>query len=251
MRNVLVLGSGRSGTSMATGLLAQAGYFMGDRLLPPSQSNPKGFFEDQEVNAINEEILDGIAPRRPPVIGKLLFRHRPLKYQRWLAPISVDARPGSSPAIDSRIRKIVERRPFCFKDPRYCYTLPIWRPHLDDTVFVCVFRHPAATVRSILRECRNDSRLHTLRMNERRALELWELMYRHVLEIHRNQGEWLFLHYDQLLERAGIDRLAAFVQAPVDPTFPDRRLKSEAASVMIPSAARAVYEQLSELAAVR
>ena len=45
-RNCLILGSGRSGTSMAAGILARAGYFMGAELWPADIGNPKGYFED-------------------------------------------------------------------------------------------------------------------------------------------------------------------------------------------------------------
>jgi hypothetical protein len=54
MRDCIVLGSGRSGTSMVAGALAKAGYFMGDRLYPARDANPLGFFEAPEINSINE-----------------------------------------------------------------------------------------------------------------------------------------------------------------------------------------------------
>jgi Uncharacterized protein conserved in bacteria len=63
MRNCLILGSGRSGTSMVAGTLASAGYFIGDNLYPRLASNPKGFFEDPEINAINEDLLARILPK--------------------------------------------------------------------------------------------------------------------------------------------------------------------------------------------
>jgi hypothetical protein len=56
-RNLFILGSGRSGTSMVAGLFRNAGYFMGDKLHEPRHSNPLGFFEDAAVNNINESIL--------------------------------------------------------------------------------------------------------------------------------------------------------------------------------------------------
>lgn len=46
MYNIIILGSGRSGTSMMAGTLAKAGYFMGERLLPRNNANPKGFSND-------------------------------------------------------------------------------------------------------------------------------------------------------------------------------------------------------------
>ena len=42
---------------MVAGSLAKAGYFMGSSLIPARSANPKGFFEDVEVNMINESLL--------------------------------------------------------------------------------------------------------------------------------------------------------------------------------------------------
>ena len=53
IRDGLILGSGRSGTSMLAGTLSAAGYYIGDCLIEANEANPKGFFEDYEVNAIN------------------------------------------------------------------------------------------------------------------------------------------------------------------------------------------------------
>ena len=248
MRNVIVLGSGRSGTSMVAGSLAAAGYFLGHDLLPPSPSNPKGFFEDVEVNAINEDILESVVPRRPRVLGNTLFKDRPLRYQRWLARVPLSAQLQSKPAVDERIKKVVSNVPFCLKDPRFSYTLPLWRPFLENTVFVCVFRHPTATATSILRECRDDVRLHSLAMNTKRALQVWTLMYRHVLEIHRHTGSWLFLHYDQMVAGDGLDKIASLAQAKVDRAFPEKRLQRTVATESVLPEVKQVYETLCSLA---
>jgi len=200
MRNVIVLGSGRSGTSMVAGTLARAGYFMGDHLLPAREANAKGFFEDVEVNGVNEALLDQVVPQRPRFLGKWFFRDRPLERQRWLARVPVGTRIPSVPEVIDRIRKLTRREPFCFKDPRFSYTLGAWRPLLERTSFVCVFRDPASTAMSILTECREDVALHTLSMNFHQALAVWTLMYRHIVEVHSKDGDWLFLHYNQVLQ---------------------------------------------------
>ncbi len=120
---------------------------------------------------------------------------------------------------------MVGRIPFCHKDPRLSYTLPAWRPQLPDTGRVCVFRHPALTVLSIVEECRNARYLHNLDFDLDRALGVWEAMYRQILDHHRLEGNWLFVRKDQLLADAGLDRLADFLQAPhIDRRFPERAL---------------------------
>ena len=57
MRNCLVMGFGRSGTSLMAGILLNSGYYLGDDLYPARESNPTGFFENSFINGINEQIL--------------------------------------------------------------------------------------------------------------------------------------------------------------------------------------------------
>src|SRR5262249_25751563 len=207
MRDCIVLGSGRSGTSMVAGALANAGYFMGDRLYPARDANPLGFFEDPEINAINEELL---APHVPADQGLAAP-------QRWLARLgrTVDTAPEP---LRPRLRALVVRQPIGFKDPRFCYTLPAWRDALGDARFVVVFRDPATTAASIVRECAVADYLAGIPMNAARALETWCAMYRQVLQQYRAtppgaRERWLFVHYEQMLAPDGsaVERLARHV----------------------------------------
>jgi len=248
MHNVLIFGSGRSGTSMVAGTLAKAGYFMGDRLYPGRESNPKGFFEDPEINGINEALLAQVVPKRPRFIGKWFFRNRPMREQRWLARVPVGTELPCPSAIAKRIQKQVQQEPYCFKDPRFCYTLPAWRPFLKNTVFVCVFRDPSITVQSILKECKYAAYLRSFSITFAQALEVWTLMYRHILEIHRQEGEWLFLNYNQVLNGEGLDRLKAFTGASVDCSFPDPSLHRTFSNYRVSEEIREIYQQLCKLA---
>jgi hypothetical protein len=249
LRNVIIMGSGRSGTSLTAGLLAGTGYFMGDHLNPANETNPKGQFEDREINGINEELLAQITPGRPPLLGRWLFRHRPVQWQRWLARVPVGTPLAVAPAMSERMGRFVQREPYCFKDPRFSYTLPAWRPLLKQgTAFVCVFRDPAVTAQSIRKQACFAQHLNNFSINFTRAVEVWTLMYRHILEIHRHRGDWLFLHYRQILGGEGLDRLEAFTGAMVDRSFPDASLRRSSSNRPVSGEARAVYQQLCELA---
>ena len=252
MRNVIILGSGRSGTSMVAGTLSKAGYFMGERLLPPRDSNPKGFFEAREINGINETLIAQVIPRRPRLIPrpfrKWVFQDRLLKNQRWLARISLETNiPASTKAIE-RIRKVTKKEPFCFKDPRFSYTLPVWRPFLKNTVFLCVFRDPASTAYNILKECQDAPYLHSLKINFDQVIEVWTLIYSHILEIHQHKGEWLFIHYQQVLNKDFFKKIEVFTGAKVDPKFPDPALNRSSCHRKVPEYIEQMYNQLCELA---
>lgn len=245
------MGSGRSGTSMVAGSLRRSGYYMGDDLLLPTASNPLGYYESRTVNRINEEILAGVMPRRPRGRLERWFRHMPGRDQRWLGRVRVGRVLPCPEDVRERIREQVANDPFCFKDPRFCYTLPVWRPFVGEAVFVCVFRDPARSVNSILADCRSQRYLWNLNVSRRRAVAVWTLVYRHVLDLHRHLGSWLFLHYDQVLEGDGAERLAGFLEAEVDRSFLQKELNRADRRGEVPRRAARTYAELCDLAGFR
>lgn len=252
MRNVLILGSGRSGTSMAAGVLSQAGYFMGEQLQEIDEGNPKGYFEDLEINSINEDILAQVTPTRPDgIIGNLFFRSRLPHWQRWLARIPVGTPIPCPNHVTARIQAMTAHAPFCFKDPRFAYTLSAWRQFLKNVVFVCVFRHPAVTAVSIVNEAKRVSvywKLH-LHITYKHALQIWELMYRHILEVHYSRGgNWLFLHYDQFLTGIALDTLEKKLEVTVHREFVNRQLNRSTSTLSIPPRILSLYHRLKEYA---
>lgn len=63
---IMVLGTPRSGTSCVSGVLSNLGLFVGERLLPPTQMNARGFFQDAEF----EELFDSCPEWMPKYPGK-------------------------------------------------------------------------------------------------------------------------------------------------------------------------------------
>lgn len=247
MKNVIILGAGRSGTSAVAGMLARAGYYMGDNLWPARPMNPRGFFEDRDVNHINERLIESAWRRRYKWLPRFLRPRQPGEWQRWLAAAPVGMTFRERPNLRDPIRRLTAQHPFCLKDPRFCYTLPVWLPHLTNTVFVCVFRDPASAAESIVKACRTDPDMRGYRIGFRRALRVWTLMYRHVLEHHCRHGDWLFLDYNQLMDGTAAGRLARFTGATVDATFVDASLRRAASDRRVPATARAIYRQLRAL----
>jgi hypothetical protein len=249
MYNLIVLGSGRSGTSMAAGILSKAGYYMGDDLYKPTVANPKGFFENLEINSINEAILSQVVPGRPRgIIGDVFFRRRPGKAQMWLSRVPLGTSLICPDDVRERIGKVIAKEPFCFKDPRFSYTLPCWEPFMKSTRNLVVFRNPADTAQSILKECRDDAYLRSLSISRKAVLEVWRLMYSHILSSYKPDGSWLFLHFDQMLDSQGLDRLQAFAGATVDRSFPERSLKRSISTEPVPSNVGLLYQRLCRLA---
>ena len=255
MKNCLIMGSGRSGTSMLSGILHASGYFMGEKLHLPRESNPKGFFEWWKINLINEEIL---APFGSTAYSRLINKLRgmnsvrsPGNKQRWLLslPESVRVR-NESQALMENIRSVIANPPFCFKDPRFCYTLPVWRPLLDpETVFICVFREPHITAESILRECRARDYLQSLHITRDLALQVWYRMYSHLLAWNADvMHRFFFVHYDQVYDGSAMEPLSQFLDVKLNSGFVDQSLKRTVSSHVPPRKASALYRRLCELA---
>lgn len=248
MKNVIILGSGRSGTSMLAGCFHNAGYFMGDNLLNPNAGNPKGLYEDTEVNLINEELLAPSSPKPFKLFDKLVVTHHPIHLQRWLLVREQPLDQDAPEEIRTRIARLVSRTPYCFKDPRFSYTLPVWERYIADTIFIVVFRSPLLTAQSIVQECNREIVLQTLKMTNRRAVAIWLAMYSCILQQYRNNGSWLFVHYDQVINGSAIDSIEKVTGSRLDRGFPEPALNRSKANRRVPRTALGTYKTLCDLA---
>ncbi len=145
----------RSGTSAVAGFLAKAGFFAGadDDLLAPAEDNPKGFFERQDVNALNDSLLAelGGAWDKPPS-------------RRAVSGRAAAWRPRAQAMVDALAAEATDR-PLVLKDPRICLLLPAWEATLEGFAFVLVDRSPMDVAASIRR--RDGRPLYV-------ALALWQ-----------------------------------------------------------------------------
>jgi hypothetical protein len=172
---------------------------------------------------------------------------RPGKDQRWLLalPPEVDV-ICSDPGIERAIMKVVRKKPFCYKDPRFSYTFPVWRRHLpDDTISICMFREPDLTVESILKECRDREYLADLLIDRSDAYQVWIDIYSHILFKHASANENLFfVHYNQIFDGSAILPLSGILEVQLDGNFVDRNLKRSAPAGRIPPKAKEIYDLL-------
>lgn len=254
MYNVLILGSGRSGTSMITGALSEAGYNLGERsnYIRVNKANPKGYFEDYEVNTINEDILKKCYIKIPEKIRRRFFKSQTFYRARWLSVIPMYIPIISDKKIDKRIERIVSNVPFCYKDPRFSYSLPIWEKHLpNDTKRIVVFREPNKTAESIVRECNESEALAFLKMNKTIALKVWRSMYKHILRNYNrseNTGNWCFVHYNQFFTESKIIELEEFTGAKINRSFADRLISRTEISDSLRNKEEKLYMALCKLA---
>lgn len=157
---ILILGMHRSGTSAMTGLIASMGAYAGEPadLLPATPDNPRGFFERNDVLAVNRTIM----------------QHH---HSNWYQVGHFDAPAADLPAFVHQkmaaiAKTLAPHAPWVIKDPRFCLTLPYWRPYLTPKVMVLAIRHPAAIAHSL--QLRNG-------LAPEYGLALWEHYMVHAL----------------------------------------------------------------------
>jgi hypothetical protein len=251
MRSCVILGSGRSGTSMLAGLLRNCGFFMGDSLLDPSSSNPKGYFESEDINRLNDQLIADVTSVRPKGPLGYLYPWRISPGLLWMADIGIDTTMNPTRDQIDRMRALSSKKPFCFKDPRFCYTLNAWHPMLNDAALLCVFREPGRTVASIKKDVHEQyprERHWNFLMTTNRTFQAWRSMYMHVLEKHYPIGRWVFVHYDQIVDGSAIPRIEDAIDAEVDASFVDPALRRSRDLGELPEAVVPVYRRLCALA---
>jgi hypothetical protein len=111
---VIVLGPYRSGTSLVSAMISRLGVDFGapDELVPADDFNPLGYFERDDINLLNTDLLAsagyGLADPADP--QRLLEAANPSALKNWRPPPAIGGCRG-------------------LKDPRFCLTLPLWRQY--------------------------------------------------------------------------------------------------------------------------
>lgn len=236
MRNVIILGSIRSGSSMLTATFRDTGAYFGEDIMSPSIANPYGYYECHKINRLNNQIIRKIIYKKVRFPFKRLSNHlRPSIYddQRCLmlaAPRHI-SNVNLSDGIINEIAKIASQEPLCLKDPRFSVTLPFWRPFFQkNTRFIVTFRDPFRTVDSMLR---NAKEIYTppLPLDESWGLKVWYRNYYRLLHGFANREDWFFAHDEQIFAGNALPAIEKFVDTKlntdqINPSI--RRSKPEA-----------------------
>lgn len=199
----IVLGMHRGGTSVVARALKALGVPLGNDLLPPGEDNPKGFWEDRQVLAVNEELL----------------RHLHSAYDRLDWAWRPDESDGAIASLHSKARHLVTQRViesggiWGFKDPRTSRILPFWQRVIESCGFpssyLIAVRNPLSVALSFQR--RN-------RIPVEKTCFLWlQHMIPAILETEKKRR--IVVDYDMLMTAPGdqIHRLASFLGDSLPP----------------------------------
>lgn len=139
---LVITGMPRSGTSALARLLATAGLQLGDELMPPSEANRLGFYEDVEFYELNRELLAAALAGEPELQPRWAYAER-----ADLARID---------GLREKAEQLVARRmarghAWGFKDPRATMLLDLYDAIAPGARYLFPYRPPWEVLDSLMR----------------------------------------------------------------------------------------------------
>ena len=172
---VLVLGMHRSGTSLLGGVLQHLGLALPGEVIAADQHNPAGYFEWDQIVAIQERLLIDLERWWPSAQGCF-----PLPSDWLWHPATLAAREQLRALLAPE--QVLQHGPWGLKDPRCSRLLPLWLDLAEDMgiplrlILAC--RDPAEVVESLVHR---DGAITG--MDRNRAQQLWWAHNKDVLQV--------------------------------------------------------------------
>lgn len=147
-KNLIVVGTPRSGTSLAASIFVRQGYFVANEadaeLRDPDHYNPGGYWEAEPLIEANVSLFQRVG-----------FPH----HNTWkFDPIGTDQADaittlGRTAEHSELVAQYEQNRPWVWKDPRLCYTIGYWWSLVDqdNTAVMLVRRDSMEIFRSFVR----------------------------------------------------------------------------------------------------
>lgn len=132
MKLIAITGMHRSNTSAIAKCFKSTGYNLGSKLMPASEHNAEGYFEDLDIIAFEDYLLGKINKGRlsgwyvidSSKIEDYLFDEKDLQRGRELV-----------------LSKIDQKNIFVWKSPRTTLLLNFWKSIFPEIKFIFIFRH--------------------------------------------------------------------------------------------------------------
>jgi hypothetical protein len=180
---VVVLGAGRTGTSLLMQILEKLGLNVSEEMTPPSEQNLQGGYEDSQVYDIHTKILQTLGVNQ-------MF---PLP-EGWIDDPCIEK-------IQKELLGIIKNQVnkastiWGVKDPRFTMFLPMWHsifnrakviPH-----YILAVREPASVVRSM-----------KMQYNTRESLAELYWMQQNCDALHNTGGNCFIVHYEEWFDKS-------------------------------------------------
>ena len=181
-RVIVVTGAGRSGTSLCMQSLAACGMRLSEHLLPPSEQNPNGVFEDADIIAAQKKLM-----------GSVFYRGIFPNPAPWK---SIQEVQNETVSLSRILNEQMEGDgTWGFKDPRTANLIQIWVNIFNSNRVVPIYffctRDPLAVRESLVRQ---------YGMDQGTAELLW--LFRTVWFLKGTGCRVFIVHYEEWFKRA-------------------------------------------------
>ena len=165
---IVITGMHRSGTSLTTSLLENAGVDIGDRLMGADTGNSKGHFEDLDFVEFHQNVLQS----------------QGISVAGWTEYNSIEVQPQYVATAKELISARQDKSIWGWKDPRTTLFLNFWSKLIPEAKYLFVYRSPWEVVDSLFR--RGDV---IFRKNPNFAVRQWCNYNQSILDFYQNNQE--------------------------------------------------------------
>lgn len=196
---IVVLGMHRSGTSAFAKAIVDLGAYPGDSLIPGDEENEKGYWEDANIVAINNRILDSFNMKWYSIDNPLLNR-----FEKFLPFFEGQFLQD---AVDIVRNQLSKSDAIIIKDPRISVLLPFWEKVFAivglEAQYVLAIRNPLETAKSLLKR---DN------MQIEQGIKLWT--YYNFMSLLNLNKDILLCSFSSLLDNPEkeLERVSRFVK---------------------------------------
>lgn len=220
---IVVLGSGRSGTSLLMQILASLGMSTSGDMIPAKEQTPAGAYEDREIFQIQNEFVSEITPQAMPM---------PAEWQE----------NAKLPQVMKQLQEIVTERIakaatiWGFKDPKTAVLIPLWTRIFNSLnlvpKYILTVRNPQSVVASMQRQYNT----------KRNVAELFWLS-RYAEALYNTGGNCFIIHYeDWFTEKAQVVALQLLEYSGLAKYFVHKNVNEALENAIQPNLVRSAYE---------
>jgi tetratricopeptide (TPR) repeat protein len=220
---ILITGMHRSGTSMIARILNLTGLDLGpeDELLPAGEGNPHGFWQNQQLDQITEDVLLQLSGGWDILL--------PQFEEDWHKSKAIAL---AYDRAHQAISQLAGTQPWGWKDPRASIVIPFWHTVLDDLKTVICLRHPQEVALSLSKRVGSTQSFN---------YHLWLEYYRRILN-DTTADTRIITHYDAFIFDAAAESRRLCSWAGLDPS--DIQLADALASVHMDSREQTATSEL-------
>ena len=139
---LIILGMHRSGTSLTAQWMHKCGINMGDELMPPTEDNKQGYWEDMDFYRLHQEILSANGLHPDGLYGNLRKLTLNDLYKNKMQSL-----------IENKNRR---EKPWGWKDPKTCLFIEQYNRLVKNAFYLIVYRNPEEVIDSLLRRDLKD-----------------------------------------------------------------------------------------------